>query len=895
VPGSGPEGSFEGLVVKQMTRRLRNRGSSARRAMSAWVGVAGLLAGVMAAIVAGGPAVAGPGGAPAAAAAPASAPTTIPAGPAASQPAEKDLPADPLPAGAVARFGWARLHHGGWVRGLAFSPDSRILASCGGQYNQGGDACLWDVATGRLIRVIPGPAQGVAAVSFSADSKTLVTAGQDQTVGFWNAATGKAAEGLSAGNVRGHWVVYAPDGKTVAITNGAELWLVNPADGKTIRTIPQGASCSFSADSRRLAVVGMQAQAMGVELWDAAGGTRLRAMELEGGPQQRMQRFVQPAISADGKLIAAGVMFGTERGVAYVWDAETGKIFKKLTGLGNFVNSLAMGPDGKFLAASCRMGMVYIWDIQAGKQIKELPAVQFGPEVVAFSPDGKLLAAGGQNGQIYIWSVPGFTGLYSESGHSGTVRAASASRDGRWVATAGEDGTARFWDGLTGRQVFRLEGAGVKYLTVAVSPDGSALATACNDDTVRFWETPAGKGGRTVKVAAGASGLAYLPRGDGLIAVGQSLTTTTIDPATGAAHSTGEELKTPGAGLPALSGDGSVMAVFDRGPVLAWDIPTGRSRGTFTMPGVTYASALALDYTGRLVAADMGQKIVLAEMDSGRVTGELALSRTQTGMGRLAFSPDASVLAACDVNGTISLWALPKGEKLDERKGHRGTITALRFTQDGKRLLSGGADGTAILWRVDDLKKSELSDEAKPFAADPKKGWDELASLDGTKAQQAILGLTAAGEAAVKVLQERMESVQGPPPEQIAKLIDELGAGQFAVRNRACDSLGRLGPLAETALRRAAAAETCGEEVRARAQQLLSALDDPLQRSGDMVRQLRAVFVLERIALPQAREVLRKLAAGAPQATLTRRAAAALERMPQDRAGGPTMPPRSGG
>jgi hypothetical protein len=143
----------------------------------------------------------------------------------------------------------------------------------------------------------------------------------------------------------------------------------------------------------------------------------------------------------------------------------------------------------------------------------------------------------------------------------------------------------------------------------------------------------------------------------------------------------------------------------------------------------------------------------------------------------------------------------------------------------------------------------------------------------------AIQGLIASGEAAVKVLQERMESVQGPSSEQIAKLIGELGHGQFAVRKRASDALGRLGPLAEIALRQAAASETSGEEVRARAHQLLDALDDPQQRSGEMVRQLRALYVLERIASPQARDVLRKLAAGAPQATLTQRAAGALERL----------------
>jgi hypothetical protein len=54
---------------------------------------------------------------------------------------------------------------------------------------------------------------------------------------------------------------------------------------------------------------------------------------------------------------------------------------------------------------------------------------------------------------------------------------------------------------------------------------------------------------------------------------------------------------------------------------------------------------------------------------------------------------------------------------------------------------------------------------------------------------------------------------------------------------------------------------------------------------GEPLRQARAVEVLEHIATPQAREVLRQLAAGAPGAWLTREAKAALERMERKPAG----------
>ena len=98
------------------------------------------------------------------------------------------------------------------------------------------------------------------------------------------------------------------------------------------------------------------------------------------------------------------------------------------------------------------------------------------------------------------------------------------------------------------------------------------------------------------------------------------------------------------------------------------------------------------------------------------------------------------------------------------------------------------------------------------------------------------------------------------------------------MRAQAFEKLARLGVLAETDLR-LAVERTDSEEIRARARQLLGAIDDPHRRLPAVVRYLRAVHVLERIGSAPAAEVLRGLAKGSSHASLTRRAAAALERM----------------
>lgn len=92
------------------------------------------------------------------------------------------------------------------------------------------------------------------------------------------------------------------------------------------------------------------------------------------------------------------------------------------------------------------------------------------------------------------------------------------------------------------------------------------------------------------------------------------------------------------------------------------------------------------------------------------------------------FSPDGQTVATSSEDSMLQRWNIASGEKV-VLKGHESWVHALRFTLDGKQLISGGADGRLIWWPVHDA-------ELKPARTiEAHQGWIRMIDLspDGTR------------------------------------------------------------------------------------------------------------------------------------------------------------------
>jgi WD40 repeat protein len=190
--------------------------------------------------------------------------------PTAASAAKLDAWGDPLPPFALFRTGSLRDQHD--VAGpLSFSPDGQLLAAT---ERDAASIRLWDAATGKKIRSLPGHSRRVWCFCFSADGKSLASGDDNGTVRLWDVATGKELRQIDAHRQGVSKVALAPDGTWLASTDGSDLRFWDLPSGKQTRSTPAGQSGTFqslalSADGKLLAAGCMAGP---VRLWETSSG-----------------------------------------------------------------------------------------------------------------------------------------------------------------------------------------------------------------------------------------------------------------------------------------------------------------------------------------------------------------------------------------------------------------------------------------------------------------------------------------------------------------------------------------------------------------------------------------------------------------------------------------------
>jgi hypothetical protein len=257
---------------------------------------------------------------------------------------------------------------------------------------------------------------------------------------------------------------------------------------------------------------------------------------------------------------------------------------------------------------------------------------------------------------------------------------------------------------------------------------------------------------------------------------------------------------------------------------------------------------------------------------------------------RFAVAPDGRTLATVRRDHTIQLWDLATGKELLRRQGHDTPAYCLAFSADGKRLVTGHGDSAILVWDVSAAYErrpltltSPPSDGGEGRVRGPRPTeareletwWQDLAG-DAPQAHRAIWSLADVPAQAVPLLRDRLRPAVTLPADELHRLVQDLDSPRFPRREEASRRLAEFGEDAEPTLRQALA-DKPSAEARQRLERILAG--PRLVRSSELLRSLRALQILEAIGDEPARQVLSRLAEGAPASRSTREARAALDRL----------------
>ncbi|MFE7030745.1 NB-ARC domain-containing protein, partial [Streptomyces sp. NPDC057621] len=353
-----------------------------------------------------------------------------------------------------------------------------------------------DAPSPALHRTLTGHTKEVHSVMIAPDGTWLTSIDRDGAVRFWDRATGTCTGTLTGHTATGS-VAIAPDG-TWFVTSGlhgiVEIW--DRATETCITSLPALEPYPGLIDRANPVAITPGSNYLGtadkfgnLRIWERATRTWTDTLTGHAGSVQSV------AIAPDGTWLATIDTF--RRGeIIQVWERAT-RIWTTIsTGRTGSVESVAIAPDGTWLAAARRDATVRIWDRVTGIWTDVFPGYTSSRYSASYSvviaPDSTWLALH-RSEIVQIWDRATETWTSTLTGHTGPVHSVAIAPDGTWLATASSDETVRIWDRATGTCIATLTDRAQRPVhSVAIAPDGTWLASADYDGVVRIWDRATG-------------------------------------------------------------------------------------------------------------------------------------------------------------------------------------------------------------------------------------------------------------------------------------------------------------------------------------------------------------------------------------------------------------------
>jgi WD40 repeat protein len=645
------------------------------------------------------------------------------------------------------------------VRGIAFSPDGKHLATGGGNPYMGpapvnAEIALWETSTGRFVVALPESQWLTSRIAFSPSGQYLAAGGKDETVRVWAVSTGRLVRKLNLAGQPGTMgeLAWSPDSKHLAAGAAGLVVTWEVDSGKVVRRWAPGdgvVRClAWSSDGKHLAADGTR-----VKLYEIASGREIGERRHPAGamafrPDSRALAFADDSIvrvvtvpdlqhlttlgghagqvsavaySPDGLLLASAGADTTVR----IWNADDGRQLDVWRGHRGRVDSIAFHPSGWMVASgSSQPGDVRLWDLTRHQEHTCVAKASGGNRVdaLAFTPDhqvilqrhrGDVEVRDPRTGLLrWVRQVPCFSPLLTPA----VLGAISGDTKSLFGISCDDFRHVRAWEAGTGEPLPGSYRHGLPVWHIACNRDGQVAASVdfgLREGTPRseqaVWSPRTGKVlWRQVESNVRVRALVLDPSGRWLARAVSDVRTVNLPAVRLALTPTSTRLEiwdVPAPGQPA--------------PAAPWRT---------LRPGENEIHGLAFAAGGKLLASSArGGKVHLWELPSGRLLHGRALA-APVGLEVLAFSPDGKRLA-CASRTEVVVWDVTEGQEVLTVSGAppRGSDQAFNprvaWSADGRFLAASNWDHSVSVWDGSDLTKEENGKALREAALARRPGW----------------------------------------------------------------------------------------------------------------------------------------------------------------------------
>ncbi len=329
------------------------------------------------------------------------------------------------------------------------------------------------------------------------------------------------------------------------------------------------------------------------------------------------------------------------------------------------IHQLKFFPDSKRIAIATSIG-IWIYDIRSGDALDLLTEHTSPVKSMVFSPDGETLATGSTDGTIILWESELGKHKATLIGHKDYVETVAFGPSGKMFASC--NGSQVFiWDLASGKVKHTIQSDASTIFALTFSPDEKVLKTIGNWDEyefyIEYWDVQTGE---TIK---------------DVLLNDENYTVVSLSP------------------------DGKTLACAGNSPLQFWNIETTKQLSIDTESEGQFDYLLFSTDGNHLVAAESWEYLSLWQVSPMQLMKNITHGENYNS---LAYAPDGKTVAVGNENGSVNIWDLTTGKRIQTISGPPSKqIHTAAFPTDNSTITIGTKSEIQIWnWQTAELAKT---------------------------------------------------------------------------------------------------------------------------------------------------------------------------------------------